>query len=698
MADIITSALVKSFMETTTTAQMRTVIGALAPNGDGSALTGVIAASAAVLTTPRTIGGSSFDGSANVTSFPVPGAIGGTTPAAGAFTTLSGTTGTLTGNLTFGTSASILNGATGAIGLTATGTNQAITLTPSGTGDVVVSSGAALLVGATADQIAGGSNIQVTGVSGTLLNLRATGTTSGAINTGAQAVFTGHNGSAAVNGGILGVFKENGSGGNSAYYLNFSVNSGAGVTEAARFASTGNLLLGGLTTDGTGKLQFPAATTNAGGINFGTEIFFFRTGTNTAQLSASAGLSLTGLLAVAGATASSSTALIVPASTTAISSLRVPHGAAPTAPVNGDLWTTTAGIFGRINGSTVGPLAAGGSGTVSSGTTNTLAKYTAATTVGDSLITDDGTTMTYSGTGGIASSGSATGVITATGATSGALKLTGVDAMAQIVTINLAAQTSGAATITILDQAGVSRNMLTAGTLTATRVPFVSANGVLTDDADMTFVTDTLTATKFAGAFNGTLGVTTPAAATVTTLVVNTSALPDANDGAPLGAAGTGWSDLFLAEGAVINWDSSDCTLTQTNNTLTVAGAEFIIDAASGPTSTVAGGFRGIPQNSQSTAYTTVLADAGKHILHPTADNNARTFTIDSNANVAYPIGTAITFINQINTVTIAITTDTMTLLPAGTTGSRTLAANNQATAVKVAATAWVITGTSGLT
>jgi hypothetical protein len=28
-------------------------------------------------------------------------------------------------------------------------------------------------------------------------------------------------------------------------------------------------------------------------------------------------------------------------------------------------------------------------------------------------------------------------------------------------------------------------------------------------------------------------------------------------------------------------------------------------------------GFLAIPQNSQSTAYTCVLADAGKHILHP---------------------------------------------------------------------------------
>lgn len=47
--------------------------------------------SAATLTTTRTIGGSSFDGSANVTSFPSPGAIGGSTPATGAFTTLTGT-------------------------------------------------------------------------------------------------------------------------------------------------------------------------------------------------------------------------------------------------------------------------------------------------------------------------------------------------------------------------------------------------------------------------------------------------------------------------------------------------------------------------------------------------------------------------------------------------------------------------------
>lgn len=104
-----------------------------------------------------------------------------------------------------------------------------------------------------------------------------------------------------------------------------------------------------------------------------------------------------------------------------------------------------------------------------------------------------------------------------------------------------------------------------------------------------------------------------------------------------------------------------------------------------------------ITQNSKSAAYTTVLGDAGKHILHPTADNNARDFTIDSNANVAYPIGSCITFINQINTVTIKITSDTMTLAGGTSTGDRTLAAVGVATACKIATTNWVING-SGLT
>jgi hypothetical protein len=51
--------------------------------------------------------------------------------------------------------------------------------------------------------------------------------------------------------------------------------------------------------------------------------------------------------------------LILSAGTTAAAPLRVPHGVAPSSPVNGDVWTTTAGMFVRINGVTIGPLSGG---------------------------------------------------------------------------------------------------------------------------------------------------------------------------------------------------------------------------------------------------------------------------------------------------------------------------------------------------
>ena len=102
-----------------------------------------------------------------------------------------------------------------------------------------------------------------------------------------------------------------------------------------------------------------------------------------------------------------------------------------------------------------------------------------------------------------------------------------------------------------------------------------------------------------------------------------------------------------------------------------------------------------LSQNSQSAAYTLVLADAGKHILHPAADTTARTFTIPANSSVAFPIGTGITFVNQnaAGVITIAITTDTMRFAGTGTTGSRTLAANGIATALKITSTEWIING-----
>ncbi len=109
-------------------------------------------------------------------------------------------------------------------------------------------------------------------------------------------------------------------------------------------------------------------------------------------------------------------------------------------------------------------------------------------------------------------------------------------------------------------------------------------------------------------------------------------------------------------------------------------------------------GFRGVPQNSQSANYTCVIGDAGKHIFHPSGGGSGDTFTIPANASVAYAVGTVLTFINRdSNSVSIAITSDTMYLAGTTTTGTRTLGQNGIATATKVESTVWIISG-SGLT
>ena len=138
-------------------------------------------------------------------------------------------------------------------------------------------------------------------------------------------------------------------------------------------------------------------------------------------------------------------------------------------------------------------------------------------------------------------------------------------------------------------------------------------------------------------------------------------------------------------------------------NAVLVMGPQSVADIVciltSGTTAaswSVQSNYANVPQNSQSAAYTTVLSDAGKHIYHPSADTTPRTWTIDSNANVPYPIGTAITFVNDTSAgaITIAITSDTLVLAGAGSTGSRTLGAGGIATALKLTSTRWMISGT----
>jgi hypothetical protein len=101
-------------------------------------------------------------------------------------------------------------------------------------------------------------------------------------------------------------------------------------------------------------------------------------------------------------------------------------------------------------------------------------------------------------------------------------------------------------------------------------------------------------------------------------------------------------------------------------------------------------GYLDIPQNLQNAAYQLVLTDRGKHIYSSTG---LTTLTIPANSVTAFPVGTAITFVNVGSAATIALATDTLRWMPSGTTGNRTLAQFGQCTLLKVAATAWTITG-----
>lgn len=186
-----------------------------------------------------------------------------------------------------------------------------------------------------------------------------------------------------------------------------------------------------------------------------------------------------------------------------------------------------------------------------------------------------------------------------------------------------------------------------------------------------------------------------------------TGTLPVANGGTGITSLGTGIA-TFLGTPSSANLAAALTDETGTGANVFATSPTLVTPILGTPTSgnlsncTVDGtnsvGFLNIPQNSQSAAYTLVLSDAGKHIYHPSTDANARTYTIPANSSVAYPIGTAITFINMTSqVVTIAINTDTMYLSSAGTTGSRSLAQYGSATAIKMTSTTWLISG-SGLT
>ena len=265
------------------------------------------------------------------------------------------------------------------------------------------------------------------------------------------------------------------------------------------------------------------------------------------------------------------------------------------------------------------------------------------------------------------------------------------------------------------DYVKVASSVVAAGTVTSVggtgTVNGISLSGTVTTSGSLT-LGGSLSGVDLTSQVTGTLpianGGTGTTSTTFTNLTTNvTGTLPVANGGTGITSLGAGVA-TFLGTPSSANLASAVTDETGTGALVFATSPTLVTPLLGTPTSGVlsactvdgtdAVGFRNIPQNSQSADYTLVLTDSGKHIFHPVGDNNARTFTIPANSSVAYPIGTAITFINMaVANVTIAITTDTLTLSSAGTTGSRTLATNGSATCIKITSTSWLISG-SGLT
>jgi hypothetical protein len=303
--------------------------------------------------------------------------------------------------------------------------------------------------------------------------------------------------------------------------------------------------------------------------------------------------------------------------------------------------------------------------------------------------------------GNVSTGASFAGIVTATSFSGSGANLTGIATTENVRTNSLVV--SGVSTLGTVVVGGATTQLIVTGNARVTGILTVGSasitlNGItdtinvgtgLTLSSGGINITGVITATSFVGTLTG--------AATSTTNIPNlTGAITSVNTTTSLGS----FSSANLAT-ALTDETGSGANVFATSPTL-------VTPALGTPTSgiltscTVDGtdvvGFRNIPQNSQSAAYTLVLADNGKHIFHPVGDNTARTFTIPANSSVAYPIGTALTFINMAAAaVTIAITTDTLTLSPAGTAGSRTLAQYGSATCIKITSTSWLISG-SGLT
>jgi len=187
---------------------------------------------------------------------------------------------------------------------------------------------------------------------------------------------------------------------------------------------------------------------------------------------------------------------------------------------------------------------------------------------------------------------------------------------------------------------------------TNTNLTFNSSTGVLTS-ASAVLTTADINGGTLDGA---TIGASTPSTIVGTTITSNTGLMPDANDGAYIGQAGTAFSDLFLAEGGVINWDSGDATLTQAGDVVTLAGADLKVTTP-GTASTSVCTIDGTQILTNKTIDTPVVQNWGGWVaanetwLFVSVDDPTGIFRVQADVTAKYSAGMRIKFTNNSNIV-----------------------------------------------
>jgi len=235
--------------------------------------------------------------------------------------------------------------------------------------------------------------------------------------------------------------------------------------------------------------------------------------------------------------------------------------------------------------------------------------------------------------------------------------------------------------------AGTAQNLIisVSGVLQEPGVAYnISGNNIIFSEAP-------LTADTFFGVLLGTVGeVNTVTDGTITATKLATDSVT-LDKLAPASVSLS--SDTITGTLPLLNGGTGGTSIKTINSTSLLGSGDIAVSATPGINNV---GYLNIPQGSKTAAYTLTLADAGTHIYK--GGTTAFTVTIPTNASVAFPIGTTITFVNDnvTSAMTISIAaSDTLRWAMLGTTGSRVLGGYGIATIIKVAATVWMISGTS---